>query len=583
VGIYFTAKAFACGDQLAENDKKIVLEQEISGEVVDDNGNPISNAEVFWATCGNPKTGCPYTDHWSMEFARKRNEIRVDPVRSNTDGKFRIHVPAVDKTAYVPDRLWAFAPGYCAAVATIPDSSANQSAIRLVLNPPSRFRVKVLQPDGKPIPGATVSVTALGIETERCSILEGELFFPPDDLVAQTAVTTDEQGVAVMPAWRAGDVLRVDITTPAFGHQTCYSRWVVPKRPSEWEVKLMSVGKLQGRVVADGPYSVQGLNVHVKTMSHPASRSYAVLEYINSPPVPSFQSSEATVTTDSEGRFEIPVIAHGWIDFKIDGGLNRPYQYVESDYWKDEKPPEFRQGGTSPIEFRLRKAVHVHGKLMVHGSNERPSQFRIACAETHKSDWFDSDIAFLVDVDDKGNFDYFSLPGIQRISVRTRNNPILDFMPLDRVDKLDLVKDVKETSDVSLNYLPGWRLEIPQNVEKWNCIPIEISQVHGRVVAEGGNPLSKAKILVDGNGVGMTLNNALTYKYRSDEQGRFKVWIGRVPFWADGIQHYYCYGFGFAADDETLKARVVQWDTEEHPNGEMGDIILSRSKNEDKK
>jgi uncharacterized GH25 family protein len=542
--------------------------------------------------------GLPCSDRWTAEYAHKRGHHAVSPVRSSDDGTFIIRVPTVDKFDVFPDRLWAFSPGHSVAICPIPDSQREQASVRLVLGPASTFRVKVMLPDGKPAQNATLMVSALGIKTDCRSVEEGERFFPPDMLVARTTATTDEHGIAAFPAWRHCDILRVDVVTPTLGRQSYYSRWFPDRRPSKWDIKLMPAGQLRGRVVADGPYPVHGLTVHVKTMSEAADWSYTPREYVDGPQVLSFLSSEATATTDSQGRFEIPVIAHGWVNFDIPNGLNKPYQYLKPDQRNGEQPPEFRQGNKSELVFRLRKAVNVYGTLVLNGTNKRPSQFRIACAETHKSQWFDHSVAFLVDIDDGGKFSFYSLPGEGWLSVRTRERPVLDYVPLSWVNSMGLVSDVKEPEDVTLNYLPGWAITVPQDVAKWDCGSVEVGQVYGRVVTEGGTPIPKATIDVDGNGIGSMVGDLLRYHRVADDKGRFCVWIEYFPLRieesdsVDGVivhknkrDEVQSYTFRFDAGPKVKKyaCQDVQWSPKEHRDGVMPDVVLPLRQKESRK
>ncbi|MGA7700970.1 MAG: hypothetical protein WCB27_15275 [Thermoguttaceae bacterium] len=213
--------------------------------------------------------------------------------------------------------------------------------MQLVLGAPSKFHLKVTEPDGKPVAGATILVSALGMKAEHHQIGPGEIVFPPDVLVDRGKARTDEYGIAEIPAWCPADVLRVDVITPKFGRQSCFSRRFVGERPNDWTIKLMPVGKLRGRVVADGPHPVAGLTVRLKAMSAPDDRSYAMPRFIKEPPI--FMSAEAVATTDPRGRFEVPATPYGWVNFDVSDGLNRPYQYLDPDDWRGERRPKFRQ------------------------------------------------------------------------------------------------------------------------------------------------------------------------------------------------------------------------------------------------
>ena len=563
------------------------LDRVIRGKVVDSKGEPVRNAEVFWTPFGRPKTDLPgRSTAWEVEYASRRRTATVKSVRSGADGTFTIAVPAKDKDDVYADRLWGFSPGYSVAVQAIPNAQNREASIRLVLGEPSKLRVKVVLPDGNPARGATVAVAALGIRTNRCAIEEGELFFPPQALIAQTTSTADEHGMVSLPAWRHEYVARVEVTSPTCGTQSCFSRWHALARPEEWHIRLMPAGKLRGRVVADGPYSTSSLTVHIKTMSETADWSYTPRQYVDGPPVPPFMSSEATVTTDSEGRFEIPVMAYGWVDLKVQDGLNKPYQYADVD--ASGVAPKFEPATESELVFRLRKAINVRGRLVLKNTDEVPSKFWIACAKTYSSRRFNYTVAFLVDVDVQGNFSFYSLPGHGWIGIRSRNQPILGYAPLNWIGELPATSDILRQKEVTLNYMPGWMLSVPPDSPVWDCGVIEVGQVQGRVVTETGVPIDKAIIEIDADGVGGIVSTR-KHHCTADENGRFCLWIEHFRMQFENTDHVggvvtrhevheevlpYRFRIRGPVGGKAYREREVRWNPDEQ-GGTMPDVDLS--------
>ena len=185
----------------------------------------------------------------------------------------------------------------------------------------------------------------------------------------------------------------------------------------------------------------------------------------------------------------------------------------------------------------------MHGKLIANGTKQPLSMFRIACAESHKSEWFDNDVAFLVDVNDKGEFSFYSLPGEGWLSVRTKTFPRLSYIPLKWLDSMHIGSPA-----ATLNHLPGWATRIPENVADWDYGVVEISQARGRVVDQNGGPIPKATIDIDANGMGY-VGYGMEYCLTADRDGHFCTWLehfqrtNEVTFTEDGVTEHNVYHY----------------------------------------
>jgi len=298
----------------------------------------------------------------------------------------------------------------------------------------------------------------------------------------------------------------------------------------------MLAGKMRGRVVADSAYPVQGLMVHIKTMSTAVDQSYWAES--------SFLSAEETVTTDSQGRFDIPTIAYGWMKIEIPNGLNKEYQY------RTGEPMEFRQGDFAEVVVRLRKAVHVHGVLRLFGSDVRPTRFQIVCGPI--GDYTPPIVAgyatddFGVNIDGKGRFDYYALPGEQWLGVKRREDPIFSFRWAEWIDRRRISANLPARMGHSLNYLPGWEISIPRNAEDFECPAMEIAQVRGFVADENGHAVPQASVrydIMDGSCGTGRVGGHWWYEGIADEHGDYSLWL-------DPRQQYH---FQFSAKGRELQ------------------------------
>lgn len=226
--------------------------------------------------------------------------------------------------------------------------------------------------------------------------------------------------------------------------------------------------------------------------------------------------------------------------------------------------------------------MRVHGKLIANGTKQPLSMFRIACAESHKSEWFDNDVAFLVDVNDKGEFSFYSLPGEGWLSVRTKTFPRLSYIPLKWLDSMHIGSPA-----ATLNHLPGWATRIPENVADWDYGVVEISQARGRVVDQNGGPIPKATIDIDANGMGY-VGYGMEYCLTADRDGHFCTWLehfqrtNEVTFTEDGVTehnvYHYVLPYTFRVDAGPRAREFGRRAIEVHPDkcqsGTMPDIVL---------
>jgi hypothetical protein len=242
----------------------------IAGVVRDAAGRPAEKAEVVLSGIGYFTGSMPIL------------------ARGTTDaeGGFRLTIPP-DKDGRRSREaltLWAIRPGSAvAALGFNRDKPPKEGSITLTLAVPAEAAVTVVGPDGKPVAGARVQPYMIRLEGLPYSLAL------PRALGEALAAETDARGKGRLAAFSAEakiDFVRV-IAKP-FGIQLVEF--------GDGKVELAPVGRVAGRVVADEPAQAKGLAIIASTLPEP--------------PAP-HRPGIVEVTTDADGRFEIPAIAAG--------------------------------------------------------------------------------------------------------------------------------------------------------------------------------------------------------------------------------------------------------------------------------
>ncbi len=170
----------------------------IQGTVVDDQGKPVAGAEIAL----------------SPGVARDGSVSIVATTVTDLMGRFRVEDRGVFRSKlYREGAIWAHKPGLAIGVVELIREDQTDRTHRLVLEPSQARKITVRDAGGNAIKGARVAPRVL--ETDRTSYLGNSL---PDDWLERLSTTTDESGVASLPALTRRIKLRsVRITIPARG------------------------------------------------------------------------------------------------------------------------------------------------------------------------------------------------------------------------------------------------------------------------------------------------------------------------------------------------------------------------------
>jgi hypothetical protein len=317
--------------------------EQLVGAVVDTTGKPLAGADV-WLASGLPPSGeRPLIGGvlW-MQSSRPslgESNAALKHTRTDQEGQFRVELPAEIVRSQEPLAvgLWAHVAGARTASRRLRWAlPAPAAPIRLVVEKSTQAGFRLLGPDGAPVADARIAASAV----------EGMVV--PGELAEKVAGTVGPDGAAALPDFAPGAIRWVRVDSPKFGTQLI--RTLGARTTPASAFRLEPVGRVSGRVVAESDQPVNALRVQAETF--PAG--YDLGGTIGS----------ATVTTDANGRFEIPAIAAGRLSLVLDlrSRSDLPYRGL---------PPASQvveAGQTTTLEIRLNRAVHLEGIIRERGT-----------------------------------------------------------------------------------------------------------------------------------------------------------------------------------------------------------------------
>jgi hypothetical protein len=452
-------------------------ERAIGGTIVDHEGKPVGQALVFW---------------------RLQDWLGLLTANAKTDasGQFRIPQPAVGKGngIYGPGWLWIVTPQKQLSVFPVPRDALQSDAqpLRLTLPQPAALQVTVRDPAGKPLVGAKVSLNRRHTpDADGHGVTQSV----PDVVANLVAETTNEHGVVVFPGVNPCETEGLRVTTPQSGQQDCWYGEPSEKTPAR-EITLRPVGRVKGRLAADSPEGVRGRKIKVSTMRATERRSSTV------------PSGTAEVVTDEQGRFNIPAIAEGKVSVEVEFAPHDRYLPVSP--WTDAGL--LQTGGEIDVELPLERGIRVHGIIRESGSGRPLPEIGVL----YRIDLEHRCMLFAVLPNPDGRFEFFWLSrwdsprelGLAVTPFLGGCDPwAVPFWGTECYVGRDRSPDCKE-------------LEVP---------PIEMAQLHGRVVDAAGKSIAHAttadvfsEIEADGTKVSRKLYSP---QAKTDDAGRFIAWV----------------------------------------------------------
>lgn len=334
-----------------------------AGSVLFQDGKPADGVRVLFST-------------FDSLYARAhvRSETRTGP-----GGEFELSVPSMDGRPPAADGVgivWAYRPGSLIA-STVLWRGSHPSGLRdrMVVGPPGRAAFRVLDPDGRPVAGARIAPTAI----DRTMML-----FVPEELIALLGAETltDADGRAVMTSFLPEEVAGVRVSVKGYGQQErSFGFGNVGVQTKV--IRLQHVGRITGRLVGD-PAAVRRRPLRLSSFSPPGDPHQAAFN--------------RELTTDDEGRFEIPEIAVGHHGVRTLPRYDFPWY-------------AFSQGGLSAIEpgktveliMPLKPAIHVRGEIRERGTGKPIAGVRIKVAP---------DESGLLTTDEHGRYECYIPPDL---------------------------------------------------------------------------------------------------------------------------------------------------------------------------
>lgn len=246
----------------------------IEGKVVDAEGNPASDAEIFVTSVDR-----------NQPDRRKATKYP----NSRQDGSFTLDLvaPRDPKDLELPITIWTLRE----------DTSITGFAFFWNDPPEKSFTIKLARKNheaivvsdfvGNPVEGVRITPTGLYVDG-----LPEFASTPPEELVERLGATTDAAGKAVIERATPKSIRRLRAQSERFGVQ--YGRYPLKGRAFD----LAEVGRIRGRLKADDPKAVQGRLVRVESVSSPYDNAYS-------------KTASEIVRSDQEGKFEIPAFIRG--------------------------------------------------------------------------------------------------------------------------------------------------------------------------------------------------------------------------------------------------------------------------------
>ncbi len=435
----------------------------IRGRVVDEKGRGVAKAQLWLPLREEPPT-------------------QAEAV-ADEHGSFQLTVPDdwLDQPFWRRrGEIWAYAKGH--AIARAPVEAAlfdgSKDPIEICLGPLTKTSFLVVDPEGKPVVGA--SVTPQGFYVPKLNRHDQ----PPAPLASLLSAVTDEKGGAALPAVSTRHLTMLRVVSKGYGTQD-HVFLDAPEDAPERTIGLRSVGRIEGQVIAAKPEWARGIKLTFRGVrGHPPA------------------GGSAAVETDADGKFVVPQMAAGRYYFIDTLDPRLPVRALP------QRDHVIVAGGeTTTVTIPLVPAVRVRGRVRIVES-DKPLPGAIVRVHGNLREGVE------VRADDEGRYELLLAPGNVYLNVH---------VPREYYQKL----------------VPRFigSVTVPEGVETFDLPTIELvktARYEGRLIDSDGKPVAGA--IVSGNDGRQNLGRGET-----DRDGRFSliatVDIESYRVWVKGIQH----------------------------------------------
>ncbi|MBS0262827.1 MAG: carboxypeptidase regulatory-like domain-containing protein [Planctomycetes bacterium] len=299
-------------------------EYQIRGVVRGPDAQPVTGADVWLVTTGNP---VPLEER--------------DALHTTTDQEGRFALPLPVHSPYGRNfqiDAFAFKPGVGIASTYVDARSPPLHTLTLRLKACAPDNVTIVDPSGAPLKDARVTVSNMTARSEKfIQLLPAS---PPVPFRSQT----DARGEVTLELFKSLSWVNLDVETPQFGIQRLSAHDSLLESP----LSLVRPGKVRGRLVADDPKLLAGVLVSFQSQMEPQSRRLAVSV-----------KGRADVRTDAEGRFEVAALVPGNVQVVWIERATGPSVFLGADV-QGKLQPE----GILDIEIPVIGGVRVSGAVV---------------------------------------------------------------------------------------------------------------------------------------------------------------------------------------------------------------------------
>lgn len=342
----------------------------VVGTVVDEKEQPVAGAEVY--LFDGPPIG--RTALFGVGSKTRQPPPLFGRTETNAKGEFEVALPIELPPPRVRGLSWlalaVHKPGLAVQTRLIDRRwPARAAAIRVMLIPPRRNRVRVRSPGDEPVAHAR-------LETDQ---IDGVPL--PTELSEQLATETNDLGEAELRDV-TGEALRIiRVYSPQYGAQ-----WAALARSSDGEASVASlspVGTIRGQLVDDGGAALSSTRVRLATWVDSRDEQSG--------------GGIADVTTDADGQFSVPAIAAGVLQMTAELPADSP---LVSTYQGTQQIDFDRQ---NEVVIRFRHGIHVRGTV-IDQADKSPIAGAIVFVDYY------SEFRFM-ECDESGEYSGYVLPG----------------------------------------------------------------------------------------------------------------------------------------------------------------------------